>query len=304
MKCLQSQKPYFNNTFQTIVKGILFIFIFNSKIFAGLSLLGGVVISYLMEYLLHKGTNVEFELTETNESSIEKEVHGKAVPVLARTSIKESQPIEITEGHIISNPIVHDQKDIELQVISSSEVEVLPHTGYEIKTVSGSTRDLAKADYFVEDDPNNNLQSMGILSMIAITVHNFPEGIISYIAFLASPSMGIAIAIGIAAHNIPEGLSIALPIFYATGSRNKAFLWALLAGLAEPCGAIICSLLLHGEMNVPVFGFLYGCVAGIMIYICIYELIPTGVTLDCENNYTCGSFIVGVFFIIITLCMV
>lgn len=254
-----------------------------------------------MEFLLHKVTSVEFELSEANEKNIENTVHGKESSVLAKVSTKSS---EVTEGHIISNPIVHDQADFEMQVIPSTEVVSIPHKGYEIKTVSGSTRDLTKAEYFVDTNPDKNLQSMGLLSMIAITVHNFPEGIISYIAFLANPSMGIAVGIGIAAHNIPEGLSIALPIFYATGSRNKAFIWSLLAGLAEPTGALICALLLHGQMNVPLFGFLYGCVAGIMVYICIYELIPTGVTLDCEKNYTCCSFLVGVFFIIFTLCLV
>ena len=210
-----------------------------------------------------------------------------------------------SEGEIIHNPIVSDKNTgFNTSPTEEEMIVEMPKTGYEVKSFSGNTRDLSKADYFIERDDTAELKTVGILSAVAIALHNIPEGIVTYIGYVDNPVVGLSLAIGIAAHNIPEGLSIALPIFYATGSRNKAFLWALLAGLAEPCGAIICSLLLHGEMNVPVFGFLYGCVAGIMIYICIYELIPTGVTLDCENNYTCGSFIVGVFFIIITLCMV
>lgn len=279
---------------------------------AGLSLLGGIVLSFVMEFVLHKVTKVEFEISDATEHSIENQVHGdqqqqqhqQPISLMKRESTKEPIPFEMTEGHIISNPILHDQKDIEMQTYFSSEVVEIPHSGYEIKTVSGSTRDLAKSEYFVEENPQGKLQNMGIMSMLAISAHNLPEGVISYIAYLASPSMGIALAIGIAAHNIPEGLSIALPIYYATGSRNKAFVWSFIAGLAEPLGALLCMWIFHGEINVPLFGFLYGCVAGIMIYICIYELIPTGITLDCEKNYTCGSFLFGVFFIIFTLCLV
>ena len=143
-----------------------------------------------------------------------------------------------------------------------------------------------------------------MLSAIAITIHNFPEGVVSYIAYLDNPKLGVSLAIGIAAHNIPEGLSVALPVFYATNKRHMAFLWALLAGLAEPVGALICSLFIGQSVSPSLFGFLFGFTAGVMTYICVYELLPTGVTLDCEKNYTCLSFMIGVFFILGTLCLV
>ena len=80
---------------------------------------------------------------------------------------------------------------------------------------------------------------MGLFTALAIAIHNFPEGLATFLAALEDPSLGIAIAIAIALHNIPEGISVSVPIFYATGDRKKAFFWSFLSGLAEPIGAII-----------------------------------------------------------------
>ena len=103
----------------------------------------------------------------------------------------------------------------------------MPKTGYEVKSFSGNTRDLSKADYFIERDDTAELKTVGILSAVAIALHNIPEGIVTYIGYVDNPVVGLSLAIGIAAHNIPEGLSVALPVFYSTKSRSKAFLWSL-----------------------------------------------------------------------------
>ncbi|OGP15245.1 MAG: zinc transporter ZupT [Deltaproteobacteria bacterium GWA2_55_10] len=125
------------------------------------------------------------------------------------------------------------------------------------------------------------LLRMGLFTALAIAIHNFPEGLATFLAALQSPSLGIAIAVAIALHNIPEGISVSVPIYYATGNRSKAFFYSVLSGLAEPVGAIIAYLLIlfffgnGGGVPPQVMGMLFGGIAGVMVYISIDGLLPT-----------------------------
>lgn len=125
----------------------------------------------------------------------------------------------------------------------------------------------------VESDKQNLLR-LGIFTAIAIALHNFPEGLATFLATLESPNVGIPIAIAIAIHNIPEGIAVAIPIYFATNSRKKAILWAFLSGLAEPIGAFVGIALLWPFINDYTFGFLFAGVAGVMVYISLDELLP------------------------------
>jgi zinc transporter, ZIP family len=134
-------------------------------------------------------------------------------------------------------------------------------------------------DHRVERD---RLMRMGLFTALAIGIHNFPEGLATFMAVLQDPGVGAAIAVAIALHNIPEGISVSVPIFYATGSRRAAFLYSLASGLAEPVGAIIAYLVLRlfvgsasGVMPPQVMGILFAGVAGVMVYISLDELLPT-----------------------------
>lgn len=129
---------------------------------------------------------------------------------------------------------------------------------------------------------NHKLMRMGMFTALAIAIHNFPEGLATFLAALEDPSLGIPIAIAIALHNIPEGISVSVPIFYATGNRKKAFIYSFLSGLAEPVGAAIAYIALRfffggdsGAIPSQVMGILFGGVAGIMVYISLDELLPT-----------------------------
>jgi ZIP family zinc transporter len=129
---------------------------------------------------------------------------------------------------------------------------------------------------------HHKLMRMGLFTALAIGIHNFPEGLATFLAALQDPSLGVAIAVAVALHNIPEGISVSVPIFYATGKRRKAFFYSVLSGLAEPVGAVIAylaiRLFLGGESGVippQVMGVLFGGVAGIMVYISLDELLPT-----------------------------
>jgi zinc transporter, ZIP family len=119
------------------------------------------------------------------------------------------------------------------------------------------------------------LLRMGLFSALAIAIHNFPEGLATFVAGLAAPEIAIPIAVAIAIHNIPEGIAVSVPIFYATGNRKKAFWLSFSSGLAEPVGAIVGYFLLITIFNESVLGFLFAGVAGIMVFISLDELLPT-----------------------------
>jgi zinc transporter, ZIP family len=123
--------------------------------------------------------------------------------------------------------------------------------------------------------PDAHLMRMGLLSALAIGLHNFPEGIATFVAALDHPKLGASIATAVALHNIPEGIAVAVPVFYATGSRVRAFSWSFLSGLAEPLGALVAWLLLSGLIDGALRGVLFAAVAGVMVFISFDELLPT-----------------------------
>ncbi len=119
------------------------------------------------------------------------------------------------------------------------------------------------------------LMRMGVFTALAITLHNFPEGIATFLAALENPALGVSIAIAVAIHNIPEGIAVSVPIYYATGSRKKAFLYSFLSGLAEPVGALVAFFVLTAFMTPTLFGIVFASVGGIMVYLALDELLPT-----------------------------
>lgn len=121
---------------------------------------------------------------------------------------------------------------------------------------------------------DRKLMRMGLMTALVIGIHNFPEGIATFMSAIDNPTLGIAIAAAIAIHNIPEGIAVSIPIYYATGDRRKAFRLSLLSGLAEPVGAILAWLVLTPFMTPTLMGCILAGVAGIMVFISIDELLP------------------------------
>ena len=124
------------------------------------------------------------------------------------------------------------------------------------------------------------MQRLGLMSAFAIAIHNFPEGIATFVGALNDPQMGAGITFAIAIHNIPEGIAVAIPIYYATKSKGKALLYATLSGFSEVIGAALClavtavsGIELTGEG--AAFPLILAAVAGIMTYISLDELLPT-----------------------------
>ena len=114
----------------------------------------------------------------------------------------------------------------------------------------------------------------GVLFALAIGIHNFPEGLATFAAGMNSLELGVSIALAIAIHNVPEGIAVSVPLFYATGSREKAFFYSCLSGLAEPAGALAGYLILHPFLNETILQILFALVAGIMVFITFDELLP------------------------------
>lgn len=137
---------------------------------------------------------------------------------------------------------------------------------HEFKNIKELDSDVSSHDH--------RLHRTGMFTALAIGIHNFPEGMATFIAAIAEPGLGIAIAVAIAIHNIPEGIAVSAPIYYATGDRKKAFIYSFASGLAEPIGAIVGYLILMPFMSQAVFGSLFAGVAGIMVYISLDELLP------------------------------
>lgn len=121
---------------------------------------------------------------------------------------------------------------------------------------------------------HHKMHRMGIMTAIAITVHNFPEGIATFMSAISSPQTGIAIAVAVAIHNIPEGIAVSVPIYAATGSRRRAFGFSFLSGLAEPLGAVIAYLILLPFLSPLILNITFAAVAGIMVFISLDELLP------------------------------
>ena len=126
-----------------------------------------------------------------------------------------------------------------------------------------------------DTDRNSGLLRMGYMSAIAIAIHNFPEGIATFVSAMNDPALGVTIAVAIGIHNIPEGIAVAIPIYYATRSRKKAFWYSLLSGLAEPLGAVVGYFMLAYFFHESFMGIILAGVSGIMVYISLDELLPT-----------------------------
>lgn len=150
-----------------------------------------------------------------------------------------------------------------------------------------------------ENKDNKGLYKIGIISMVAIIMHNIPEGIATFITSSNNLKLGITLTIAIALHNIPEGISIAVPIYHSTNKKIKALSYAFISGMSEVLGSILAYLFLSPYINSHIMAALYAIIAGIMIHISIYELIPCAYK-ESTLKYVIKYFIVGMVIMIIS----
>ena len=151
-------------------------------------------------------------------------------------------------------------------------------------------------------DPGQ-LMKMGLKTALAIVLHNFPEGIATFVAALQDPRLGAVLAVAIAVHNIPEGLCVALPVYYANQSKWQAFGYAFMSGMAEPFAALVYWAIAGGSVSNDLFGVMFGVVSGMMVLISFRELIPTALKHDKEMKVVTGALTAGMFVMALSLVL-
>lgn len=149
---------------------------------------------------------------------------------------------------------------------------------------------------------NKKLMRVGIMTAVALAIHNFPEGVATFIAALEDPHLGATIAVAIALHNIPEGIGVSMPIYYATGSRKKAFLYSFMSGLVEPLGAILGYFLFMSYLTPFIMGMLIAGIAGIMVFISLDQLLPAAQEYD-DHRMAIYGVVLGMFAMAISLAL-
>lgn len=140
----------------------------------------------------------------------------------------------------------------------------------------------------------------GFLTALAIGIHNFPEGMATFMSSLSDPGLGITIAAAVALHNIPEGISVAVPIYFGGGGRRRAVRAAFIAGLAEPAGTLVGALLLLPFLDDALMGVIFAAVAGIMVFISLDELLPSAQAYG-EHHLSIYSLIGGMLIMAVSL---
>ncbi len=153
-----------------------------------------------------------------------------------------------------------------------------------------------------QEAKRKNLMRTGIFTALAITIHNFPEGLATFVSALREPELAIPIVFAIALHNIPEGIAVSAPIYQATGSKARAFAYSAISGLAEPAGALIGWLILLPFMNDIVYGVIFAGVAGIMVFISLDELLPASRAFG-EYHLSLYGLIIGMVVMAVSLLM-
>ncbi|KPK15909.1 MAG: zinc transporter ZupT [Myxococcales bacterium SG8_38] len=162
--------------------------------------------------------------------------------------------------------------------------------------------DAALVEDLTREAPSAPLRRVGLLTALAIGIHNFPEGLVTFVTTLHDPHVGIPVAVAIALHNIPEGLAVAIPIYFATGSRRKAVWYSFMSGISEPLGAALGYLIIYPYFSEGVLGIVHAAVAGVMVFISLDQLVPNAKRYE-EGHDSVYGLIAGVAVMAVTLLL-
>lgn len=207
--------------------------------------------------------------------------------------------------------ILQSSKDLLAEHFSNTHALWLSFFGFAAGVLVAILIDYFMPDHIEEDifDVDNNtaqysqkhrVKRAGLLTAVAICIHNFPEGIATFFVANQSLTLGITVAFAIALHNIPEGIAVALPIYHATGKKRLAVLYSFLSGISEPIGAIIGFFILNLFMPQYAVGFMFAAVAGIMVYISFDTLLPLSREYG-DGHYSVFGIMSGIFVIWLSL---
>lgn len=255
---------------------------------------------------VHSHEKGDGDKNTTNEDKKQKEI--ATCPCCSKDPVQQlevvqsmAESIEQNENQLRSDSNPSPSEDMDDDFLDNLPLEDLRQQK-EDTTYPDVTEDQTPEEA-IPTEENKKLVKMGLNTAVAIGLHNFPEGLATFVAALHDPQVGTVLAFAIAIHNIPEGLCVALPIFYATGNRTKAFLWALLSGASEVVAALLGWVVLAQTVSDTTYAVLFGLVAGMMVIISIRELLPTAHFYDPEDTVITHSFIAGMALMALSLVM-
>ena len=142
--------------------------------------------------------------------------------------------------------------------------------------------------HFRGEKKNLKIDKTSLFIILGVFIHNFPEGMATFIGTLAEVNLGLVLTLAITLHNIPEGIAVSMPIYAYTGSKKKAFKWSFISGISEPIGAIITWVFLFPFITPTLLSALLGVVGGVMVYISLDELLPASRSLGKEHHSILG----------------
>eukprot|EP00484_Ammonia_sp_Unknown_P023680 CAMPEP_0197030412 /NCGR_PEP_ID=MMETSP1384-20130603/9657_1 /TAXON_ID=29189 /ORGANISM="Ammonia sp." /LENGTH=293 /DNA_ID=CAMNT_0042459751 /DNA_START=218 /DNA_END=1096 /DNA_ORIENTATION=+ len=255
-----------------------------SHIYLSLSFFSGIFMGYVLDFIVHSlGYHHSFPDTQDVEHSTHSIDHG------LRSNSSDIDPVSPSKD---ANSDREQRETNLVSVVDDIELDELERPLSPKVTVERDDEDTKEppisnesARLFPENE-STHLIKTSLITALAIALHNFPEGLATFVSTLANPTLGVSIAMAIAIHNIPEGVAVAMPVYFATRSKWKAFSWAFLSGIAEPIGGLVGYAIINHLFSETVFGVLFGFTGGIMVYISIKELLPTARKRDQEDKYT------------------
>ena len=259
---------------------------------ATLCFFGGICVTYLLDFAVHSIGDWQKRRTTS----------GGKTDVIC---VCHTDPVDMLSGE---------------RAMWSDAAAATHHTDITVETEPSSPPKANGSDHEFDTDPEKEhlkrmpegfehhdkmqLINMGLMTGLAIGLHNFPEGLATFIAALADAKLGVALAVAIAVHNIPEGICVAMPVYYATGSKWKGFWWSFVSGISELVGGLFGYLILYGNaMSDVAYGSLFGIVAGMMVYISLKELLPTALKYDPHDKYVTTCMFVGMAIMALSLIL-
>lgn len=276
----------------------------------------GVLITYSLDYLVHcifkttghhhsHGMVLHEHATDAGPTGSDHaqpmgdlEKHGaQQMKVIRSQSLNQTIPNQLDR-----EPELHNLELDSLTLEDSVPMKAKSATPEE--PISESADDTKDDGTDIEkEESKQKLRHMGLMTALAIGLHNFPEGLATFVATLADPNVGIALSVAIAVHNVPEGLCVAVPVFYATGSRWKGFWVAFWSGITELIGAALGYLFLQSVLGPATYASLFGVVSGMMVTIVMKELIPTAHRYDVQDKYVTKMVFLGAFVMALSLVL-
>jgi len=274
--------------------------------YATLCFFGGVVtmmiLNKMVDLLLggkhshdHDHDGIPKETQKLTRETVDKEmVEGVdgAPPCCSTDPVGQLEDFQRMAGVIEQETTGEEQKVEETHPIEEKKIQMVEVDAENVEAVVESDAEEGK-----------RLHKMGLNTALAIALHNFPEGLATFVATLQDPRVGAILGIAIAIHNIPEGLCVALPIYYASGSRIKGFTWGLLSGASEFVAALLGWAILANVVSDTTYAILFGLVGGMMVMISMTELLPTAHVYDREDTCVTYSFIFGMAVMALSLCL-